>query len=155
MPSITCIRVASKSDACGGNEACSARRLTLRPPCAERRSGGDDLGSKQTWRFEHKGISATSKRFRRKVVYAGKKLEADPIYSWGRPMTRRKKQVNALRGTAGVGDQTSEERYADNNVGKVPGAAGPGKHLQRLLERGQKPKQRRVQWDWRVSPYEQ
>jgi hypothetical protein len=55
------------------------------------------------------------------------KLEADPIYSWGRPMTRRKKQVNALRGTAGVRDQTSEERYADNNVGKVPGAAGPGK----------------------------
>jgi hypothetical protein len=43
----------------------------LRPPCAERRSGGDDLGSKQTRRFEHKGISATSKRFRRKVVYAG------------------------------------------------------------------------------------
>jgi hypothetical protein len=71
MPSIACIRMASKSDACGGNEACSARMLKPRPPCAERRSGGDDLGGKQTWRSEHKGISAASKTTRHKVVYAG------------------------------------------------------------------------------------
>src|SRR6266702_1142994 len=41
-----------------------------------------------------------------------------------------------------------------NNVGKVPRAAEAGSNLQRLLERGYKPKERRARWDWRMSPQE-
>jgi len=82
-PSIACIRMASESDACGGNEACSARMLKPRLPCAERRSGGDDLGGEQRWRSEHNGISAASKTTRRKVVYAGA-AGSRPIVSWGK-----------------------------------------------------------------------
>ena len=33
-------------------------------------------------------------------------------------MTRRKKQVYALRGTAVVGDQASEERFAETTSGR-------------------------------------
>src|SRR6516162_11378852 len=40
-----------------------------------------------------------------------RKREADPSNWRGRPMTRRKKQAKALRETAGVGDQASEERF--------------------------------------------
>jgi hypothetical protein len=46
------------------------------------------------------------------------KLEADPLLTRGRPMTRRKKQVNALRGTAVVGDEASEERFAEITSGR-------------------------------------
>ena len=35
-------------------------------------------------------------------------------------MTLRKNQASALSGTAGVGAQASEERFAKHNVGKVP-----------------------------------
>ena len=35
----------------------------------------------------------------RKIVFAGRSGEADPHPCWGRPMTRRKKQVCALRET--------------------------------------------------------
>jgi hypothetical protein len=48
----------------------------------------------------------------------GVKLEADPLIFWGRQMTRRKKQVHALRGTAGVGDEASEERFVEIKSGK-------------------------------------
>ena len=44
--------------------------------------------------------------------------EADPLISWGRPMTRRKKQVNALRGTAVARDQASEEGFAEITSGR-------------------------------------
>ncbi len=53
----------------------------------------------------------------RKVVFAGWKREADPFYFWGRPMTRRKKQVSALRGTAVAWDQASEERFSEITSG--------------------------------------
>jgi len=43
----------------------------------------------------------------------GKKREADPSYSRGRPMTPRKNQALALGGTAGVGAQASEEGFAE------------------------------------------
>ena len=61
VPSIACIRTVSRSGACGGNEARSARMSKPRPPCGCMRSGGNDLGGEQIWRPEHKGISAASK----------------------------------------------------------------------------------------------
>jgi hypothetical protein len=56
----------------------------------------------------------------------GMKREADPDLSGGRPMTRRKKQVYALRGTAVVGDQASEERFAEITSGSRSGKLGRG-----------------------------
>ena len=66
----------------------------------------------------------------------GSTLEADLLFTGGRPMTRRKKQVNVLRGTAVVGDEASEERFAEDNVGKIQVAAGAGSNLQGLHDRG-------------------
>jgi hypothetical protein len=117
VPSIACIRTVSRSGACGGNEARSARMSKPRPPCGCERSGGNDLGGEQIWRPEHKGISAASKSRSAKSRVRGLKREADPLYFWERPMTRRKKQVNALRGTAVAWDQASEERFSEITSG--------------------------------------
>ena len=42
----------------------------------------------------------------------GMQWEADPIDSWGRPMTLMKKQVKAISETAGIRDEASKERFA-------------------------------------------
>ena len=60
----------------------------------------------------------------REVVIRGTKREADPLHSGGRPMAWRKKQVCALRGTAGVRDQASEERFAEITSGSSRGQQG-------------------------------
>jgi hypothetical protein len=72
----------------------------------------------------------------------GEKREADPIDSWGRPMTLGKNQASALSGTAGTWARASEERLADNNVEKVPLAAGADSNRQGHLERGDELKER-------------
>ena len=72
----------------------------------------------------------------------GEKREADPIDSWGRPMTLGKNQARALSGTAGTWAQASEERLADNNVEKILLAAGADSNRQRHLERGDELKER-------------
>jgi hypothetical protein len=41
-----------------------------------------------------------------------------------------------------------------NNGEKILVAAGGGSNLQRLLERGEEPKERRATQDWRMSPHE-
>ena len=76
----------------------------------------------------------------------GKKREADPSYSRGRPMTPRKNQARALGGTAGVGAQASEEVVARRQLKKKPchnrdggrstalGLKGLGANGHRLLE---------------------
>jgi len=43
----------------------------------------------------------------------GQKREADLFLIGGRPMTLRKNQASALSGTAGVGAQATEERFAE------------------------------------------
>ena len=59
-----------------------------------------------------------------KKSFRRKKREAD-LSNWrGRPMTRRKKQAKALRETAGVGDQASEERFIAITSGKSRGQQG-------------------------------
>ena len=47
----------------------------------------------------------------------GIQREADPIYSWGRPMTLMKKQVKAISETAGIRDEASKERFAEITSG--------------------------------------
>jgi hypothetical protein len=51
-------------------------------------------------------------------------------------MTWRKKQADALRGTAVAGAQAPREGFAEITSGWFPPAAGAGSNLQRLLERG-------------------
>jgi hypothetical protein len=58
-------------------------------------------------------------------------------------MTLRKNQANALRGPLGHGLRHLR-KDSQNNVGKVPLAAGAGSNLQRLLKRGEQPKKRRT-----------
>jgi len=55
-------------------------------------------------------------------------------------MTLGKNQASALSGTARA--QASEERIADNNVEKVPLAAGADSNRQGHLERGDELKER-------------
>src|SRR5271157_3993520 len=82
------------------------------------RSGRNDLGDEQTRRPEHKGMSAASKKRSAESRVRGIKREADPHPCWGRPMTRGKKQVCALRETAVARDQASEERVAEITSGR-------------------------------------
>jgi len=72
----------------------------------------------------------------RKVVFVGRSGEADLLHSWGRPMTRRKKQAHALRGTCrGMGSGIRRKVLRDN-VGKVLLAAGADSNRHRLRELG-------------------
>ena len=61
----------------------------------------------------HNEIAATSKTFPAKNRVRGKKQEADPTSTWGRPKTLGKNQAYALSGTAVVGAQATEERFAE------------------------------------------
>ena len=86
-------------------------------------------------------------------IVGGATREADPLYSRGRPMTQGKKQASAPCGTAGVGDQASQEGFAEITSGRS--------HSQQGLDTTCKdfsnevsPKERRGGWDWRMSPYE-
>ena len=69
------------------------------PGCPEAmsRCGGNDLGGEQTWRPEHKEMTAVSKKGSVKKSFgranAGKPTS---IVYGGRPMTWRKKQAHAL-----------------------------------------------------------
>jgi hypothetical protein len=75
--------------------------------------------------------------------FSGVLREADPICSWGRPMTQRKKQVYALCGTAVAGGRASKERFAEITSGRSssqPGLVATGKdsltrHSRRTGER--------------------
>ncbi len=110
--SIACIRTVSRSGTCGGNEARSAR-------------------------IEE--ILAASKKYR---VKSSSRVDAGsrPDRIWGRPMTRRKKQASALRGTAGAVGQASEERFSEITSGRSRESRGwYGSNVPRLLERGEEP----------------
>jgi hypothetical protein len=103
-------------------------------------------------RPEHNEIAAAPKPCPRKIAFAERSGKPIQIISWGRPMTLRKNQANALSGTRrGMGSGITGQ-IRRNNVGKIPVAAGAGSNLHRLLKRGQLPKERRATWDWRMSP---
>src|SRR6516164_464496 len=102
---------------------------------------GTTWGATQTWRPEHKEISAAPKfPARTKSFPADNSREADPSLDGGRPMTQRKKQAEARGGTAGVRDQASGERFSAITWGRSGGQQGRVDNLPRLPPRGQKPK---------------
>jgi hypothetical protein len=150
--SIAWVRTVSRSGACGGNEARSARMSKPRPPCGSTRSGGNDLGGEQIRRPEHKGIPATSKISPRKVVFVGRSGKPTLLYSWGRPMTRRKKQAHALRGTAVVWGQASEERFSEITSGTSCRQQGLMTTCKDSTNEAGWPKEGRVGRDGRMSP---
>jgi hypothetical protein len=124
MPSIACIRMASTCPMHA--EATKHVQLgckSLGCPaalCAAVGTIGEasKIGGLNITEYLQPRKTSALKSFKRK------KREADPMIFWGRPMTRRKKQVNALRGTAGVEDQASKERFSEITLGKSHGQQG-------------------------------
>jgi len=103
-------------------------------------------------RPEHNEIAAASKSGPRKIVFAdrsGKPIhlptgeKADDTEEEPGTCTQRNRRGMGLK---------HHRKDSQNNVGIVPVAAGAGDNLQRLLARGQKPKEGRATWDWRMSP---
>jgi hypothetical protein len=113
------------------------------------RSGGSNLGGEQTWGLEHNGMSAASKIVPTKsciVDQSGKptqppKGKADDIGEVNRRMHPM--------GPPGQGTR-QPRKESQNNVEKIPMAAGASSNLQRLLKRGEEPKQRRATRDWHM-----
>src|SRR5260370_7358700 len=93
------------------------KRSRLR--CGKTRSGRSERGDEQTQRLEHKEMSATSKTNTAGKSHSRINTGSRPIVSWGRPLTSGKKQVKALDGTVGVGDQASGERFAEIESGRT------------------------------------
>src|SRR5215813_15367088 len=87
------------------------------------RSGRDDLGGSKIG-----GRNITEylqpRNTAREKSSCGAKREADPIFPGRRPMTQRKKQVSARRGTAGVRDPASKERFSEITSGSSRGQQG-------------------------------
>jgi hypothetical protein len=142
VPPIACSRADSISDACEGNDACSARTYKSQLPCGSIAAVGAIWEASKLKRPEHNGIAAASKRIREKSC-SREEREADPLYLWGRPKTLGKNQANALSGTAGVGAQASEEGFTELTSGTSRWQQGLSGNLHRLLKRGYKPKDRR------------
>jgi hypothetical protein len=124
------------SDACGGNEACSARVKASAARWRQATAVGtigeaSKLGDRniKEW-LQSRKTSPSGNRF------DGKLREADLLRTWGRPMTWRKKQANALQGTAVTRGPGIQGRIHRDNVGKVLVAAGADGNLRRLLKRG-------------------
>src|SRR6266852_9021732 len=92
------------------------------------RSGRDDLGGTQTWRSEHKEISAAPKSSARKKSFqADHSREADPSLCWGSPTTQMEETgICTLWDRRGMGSNIQGKILRDN-VGKVRRAAGTGR----------------------------
>jgi len=125
-----------------------------KPPCGNC-SGGSDQGGQQTERPEHKEMAATSK-----IHSAVKSLERNltvrrPITLLGKADAAGEVTGKSNLRTVVVGAQASRERLAEITSGRSRWQQGSGSNLQRLPQRGEKPKEGRARWDWRMSPYEQ
>ena len=116
-------------------------------------SGSNDLRGKQTWRSEHKEMSAASKTLPAGKSCSRSKWEADLLTSQGRPMTQKKKQVKAFCGTTVVRDQTSKERFTEITSGRFRWQQGLVATCKTPRTR-QKPKEGKANRDWRMSSYE-
>src|SRR3990172_2978081 len=115
------------------------------------RSGRNDLGGQQTGRPEHNEMSAAPKFLPAGKSFGGATREADPFYSRGRPTTQGKKQACAPCGTAGVGDQASQEGFAEITSGRSHSQQGLDTTCKDFSNEAS-PKERRGRWDWRMSP---
>jgi hypothetical protein len=113
------------------------------------RSGGSNLGGEQTWWPEHNGMSATSKSEPRKVAFvdqSGKPTQ--PSKGKAEDVGEVNRRMHPM-GPPGQGTRQLRKE-SQNNVEKIPMAAGASSNLQRLLERGEEPKQRRATRDWHM-----
>ena len=119
FPSITCNGRIAYPERAEVTKHDMPGRKRSRLPCGKTRSGRSDLGDEQTQRPEHKEMSATSKTIAAGKSHSRINTGSLPIVSWGRPLTSRKKQVKALDGTVGVGDQASGERFAEIESGRT------------------------------------
>src|ERR1700732_2566118 len=102
-------------------------RKSLGCPAAISRSGRNDRGGEQTWGPEHKEMAAVSKK--RSVMKSFRREQCGKptlIVNRGRPMTWRKKQARALRGTAVTGAQAPREGFAEITSGSRSGKLGRG-----------------------------
>ena len=105
-------------------------------PAAISRSGRNDRGGEQTWGPEHKKWLQSRKAIRHEIVSTGTCGKPTLIAYGGRPMTWRKKQAGALRGTAVTGAQAPREGFTETTSGRSRRQQGLVATLQRLLERG-------------------
>ena len=119
FPSIACIGRIAYPERAEVTKHDMPGRKGSRLLCGKTRSGRSDLGDEQTQRLEHKEMSATSKTNTAGKSHSRIKTGSRPIVSWGRPLTSGKKQVGALDGTVGVGDQASGERFAEIESGRT------------------------------------
>src|SRR6266852_5204711 len=87
---------------------------------SESGSGGNDLGGKQTWRLEHKGMTAAPKWFSVRKSLHGYLLSADLISLQGRPMLWGKERAAAPQRLPGYGSRHPGKDSRASNVGKVP-----------------------------------
>jgi hypothetical protein len=67
-------------------------------------------------------------------------------------MPQKKKQVEALCGTAGVWDQASKERFTEITSGRTRWQQGLGATCQDSSNEAKKPKEGRARRVWRMSP---
>ena len=120
-----------------------ARSNQESPPCQTVVSTALQLAA------EHKGIpAALEKRARVKSCSRGSRGKADPLYSGGRPMTRRKKQACALRETAVARGQASGERFSEITSGTSRRQQGLMTTCEDSLNEAVWPKERRAGRGW-------
>ena len=118
FPSITCIGRIAYPERAEVTKHDMPGRKSLGCPVGRLAAVGAIWETTQTQRPEHNEMSASSKTSPRKVAFA-ERNGSRPIVSWGRPMTSGKKQVRALGGTVGAGDQASGERFAEIESGRT------------------------------------
>ena len=95
-----------------------------RLPCGSIRSGRNDLGGEQTWRPEHKGISATSRLGSREVVIRGTKRGKPTHLCLGKADDIVEETGESTRCTAGVWDPASKEKFSEITSGSSRGQQG-------------------------------
>jgi hypothetical protein len=116
--------------------------------CPERESasGRNDPGGKQTWRPEHKEMAAAPKVPVQKSLY-GFSPNCQPRNRCGKAEAQWEETGTGTTERAGVRVQASKERFASDNVGKVPKTSSGWSKLQRLpRERKATAGQRLKQW---------
>src|SRR4029077_3378252 len=95
-----------------------------RLPCGSIRSGRNDLGGEQTWRPEHKGISATSRLALTRSRNSWDIREKQTHLCLGKADDIAEETGESTRCTAGVWDPASKERLSEITSGSSRGQQG-------------------------------
>jgi len=136
----------------------TCEKVTTRPvlgskshSCPERESasGRNDPGGKQTWRLEHKEMTAAPKlRSVRKSLY-GFSPNCRPRNRCGKAAAQWEETGTGTTERAGVRVQASKKRFASDNVGKVPKTSSGWSKLQGLPSERKATAGERL-WDWHM-----